>query len=319
MNTNTPALTNRLKKRFNHLKKWAKNTNITCFRVYDKDIPEYPLIIDWYCGNVVIWVYHRTLDDTPEKEENYISQCLEEIETGLNVNKSEIFLKRRLLQKGEKQYVKTSCENQAFTVQEQGLKFEVNLSDYLDTGIFLDHRNTRNLVRQKAKGKSVLNLFAYTGSFTCYAIDGGASQTVTVDISNTYCNWTARNFSLNHFEESPKNSIIVADCLAYIKDAKNRGLKFDIIICDPPTFSTSKKMADTSFVIDRDYAKLLSDCLKLLAVNGTIYFSTNSRGFILDETLLLENTKVKNITNFSIPEDFKNKKIHQCWEISKNS
>jgi 23S rRNA (cytosine1962-C5)-methyltransferase len=202
-------------------------------------------------------------------------------------------------------------------VEEQGLRFEVNLSDYLDTGLFLDHRNTRAMVRDRAAGKRVLNLFAYTGSFTCYARAGGARSTITVDLSNTYCDWAARNLALNNFTAGPDHSIVRADCLDWlVHDARAAG-PFDLIVCDPPTFSNSKAMARRSFALDRDLPELLQILRDLLAPGGELFFSSNSRGLRLEEDLLPAGFSVEEISGRTVPQDFRNKKIHRCWILTR--
>lgn len=306
-------LANRLRKRYRHLRKWARRTDVTCFRIYERDIPEYPLIVDWYDGEAVVWLYQRKRDETPAEAQRWAEESLAQVQQGLDLSAAQIFVKERQVQRGNEQYDRFGQDSHVRTIAEQGLAFEVNLSDYLDTGLFLDHRNTRARVREEAKGKRLLNLFAYTGSFTCYAIDGGAKSTTTVDLSQTYCDWARRNLHHNGFEESDLHQVIQADCLAYLKEAKQRREQYDIIICDPPTFSNSKRMDQGSFDVARDQAALIRDCLSLLAKNGLLYFSTNARGFKLDESGLPPNTSYDELTPDSIPEDFRNRNIHRCW------
>ncbi len=179
-------LANRLSKRFRHLSKWSAREDAPCFRVYERDIPEFPLVIDWYEGEVVVWFHPRTRDDTPEREESFHNLAIGEICAGLQVGTDRLWIKRRERQRGLAQYERMGERNAVRTVREQGLRFEVNLSDFLDTGLFLDHRTTRRMVRERSKGRRVLNLFAYTGSFTSYAAHGGARATRTVDMSRTY-------------------------------------------------------------------------------------------------------------------------------------
>ena len=311
-------LEQRLKKRLKHLKKWAQRQNITCFRLYEKDIPEYPCVVDWYDGDVVVWIYRRKKDETAEDAEAHAEDIVAQIQWGLERNKKQIFVKERYRQKGEEgreQYEKFGSDQYYKIVQEQGLSFEVNLSDYLDTGLFLDHRPARTWVREQCKGLSVLNLFAYTGSFSVYALDGGASSVTTIDLSNTYGQWTEKNMEINGFLPTKNNLVIQADCLAWLKQAKQEENAYDLIICDPPTFSNSKKMTDASFVIDRDYPWLLADMIKILAPGGKILFSNNSRGFKLDETKLPSGFMARDVSKSSIPQDFRNERIHQAWWI----
>ncbi len=305
-------LANRLRKRQRHLRKWAKRQNVTCYRLYERDIPEFPLIVDWYAGEVVVWLYARKRDETPAEEDAFRDEALAEIAAGLDLEPAQIFVKERARQRGNWQYGRFQQSAQIRTVSEQGLRFEVNLSDYLDTGLFLDHRLTRDMVRQRARGQRVLNLFAYTGSFTCYALDGGAAAITTVDLSNTYTEWTARNMALNGFAPGPQHHLIQADCLQYLEDAARRRERYDLIVCDPPTFSNSKRMAQGSFDINRDHVWLIDACARLLASDGELFFSTNSRRFKLDEAGLPGLT-AQDITSQTIPEDFRNQRIHQCW------
>jgi 23S rRNA G2069 N7-methylase RlmK/C1962 C5-methylase RlmI len=306
-------LANRLRKRQRHLRKWARRNQITCYRLYERDIPEYPLIVDWYDGEAVAWLYQRTRDETPAQVAAWQQETLEQIQEGLELARDQIFVKERQRQKGEFQYERVQQREHVRIVAEQGLRFEVNLSDYLDTGLFLDHRITRDMMRRRAHGKRVLNLFAYTGTFTCYALDGGASATVTVDLSATYCDWAQRNLAHNGFAETPEHRVIQADCLAYLNEANQHRERFDLIVCDPPTFSSSKRMEASSFAVDRDHPHLIRQCVQLLTPGGQLFFSTNSRRFKLNERALPRNLKIENITQQTIPEDFRNQKIHQCW------
>ncbi len=311
-------LANRLQKRQRHLQKWAKRQDVTCYRLYERNIPEYPAIIDWYDGEVVTWLYERTRDETPAQQAAWRAHTLAEIQAGLGVTAGQIFIKERARQQGlETQYERLAQTGHSRLVREQGLIFEVNLSDYLDTGLFLDHRQTRAMVRERAAGKRVLNLFAYTGSFTVYAAHGRAHHTTTVDLSPTYSEWAARNLAHNGFAVGQQHPIITADCLQYLVDAATRGEQYDLIICDPPTFSNSKRMQQASFAIDRDHPALMQNCLRLLAPGGELFFSTNSRRFKLDNTAVPPAVTCTELTPQTIPEDFHNKRIHRCWLLQK--
>lgn len=310
-------LANRLRKQQRHLRKWAKREAISCYRLYERDIPEYPAIVDWYDGEVVVWLYGRTRDETPTQEAEWRDHVLAEIETGLELPRSHIFVKERARQQGlDTQYERLAQTGHVRLVQEQGLTFEVNLSDYLDTGLFLDHRQTRALVRERAEGKRVLNLFAYTGSFTVYAAHGRAQSTTTIDLSQTYCDWAARNLAHNGYAVGRQYRIIAADCLQYLADAARQHEKYDLIICDPPTFSNSKKMQQRSFAIERDYPALIQACTRLLSSGGELFFSNNARGFKLQPDLL-PNLHITEITPATIPPDFRNTRIHRCWIMQK--
>lgn len=311
-------LSNRLRKRQKHLRKWARRQGITCYRLYERDIPEFPCIVDWYDGEAVVWLYDRTRDETAVQQQQFHQQTLSEIQAGLDLSQAQIFVKERAIQSGlDQQYGVYGRSQHTRLVQEHNLTFEVNLSDYLDTGLFLDHRPSRQSLREQAGGKRVLNLFAYTGAFTVYAIAGGAQQTTTVDLSQTYCQWAERNLAHNGFSAGKQHRIVAQDCLQYLKDAGKRREQYDWIVCDPPTFSNSKKMSASSFSVDRDHGKLLMDCYRLLVPKGTILFSNNSRQFKLNDTLLNRYFEVEEITAQSIPEDFRNGRIHSCWLLKK--
>jgi 23S rRNA G2069 N7-methylase RlmK/C1962 C5-methylase RlmI len=315
-------LANRLRKRQRHLRKWAKRHNISCYRLYERDIPEFPLIVDWYDGEAVVWLYERgqgkNNEETAVQQETAVwhTEALNQIQDGLNLSSSQIFIKTRARQRGlQQQYQRYGQQKQVRLVQEQGLTFEVNLSDYLDTGLFLDHRNTRRMVQAEADGQRVLNLFAYTGSFSCYAAAGGAKSTTTVDLSKKYCEWASRNLQHNGIHVGKQHRVIAQDCWQFWAQEKR---SYDLIICDPPTFSNSKRMARASFSVDRDYPELLQACLNLLARGGNIIFSTNSRGFRLETAVLPPQVTVSEISQQTIPQDFRNNKIHRCWRIQKS-
>lgn len=320
-------LANRLRRVYRHLRKWAKRTGVTCFRLYEKDIPDQPLIVDWYDGDAVVWAYDRTRNETPEQEDAWIAAVCGAVAAGLDLPAERIHLKRRFRQKdrqeGDGQYHRIGHQAAVKTVLEHGLSFEVNLSDYLDTGLFLDHRPTRLRVQGEAAGKRVLNLFAYTGAFTVHAASGQALTTTTVDLSNTYLDWATRNLALNGHVAGDRHRIVKADCLRWLSDAANAARsapihgRFDLIICDPPTFSNSTAMAKP-FAIDRDHPWLLARLHDLLQPGGIAYFSTNSRSFRMDETALTAFAEATDISDTSIPEDFRNRKIHRCWRLRKS-
>ena len=225
-----------------------------------------------------------------------------------------IYLKTRVVLSDKQQYDKFTSENVIEEVFEQGLRFKVNLSDYIDTGLFLDHRNTRTLVRNYAAGKRVLNLFCYTGSFSVYAAAGGAESTTSVDLSNVYLNWARENMALNLFVSSA-HKFIQEDVFSFLKEAEKNREKWDLIILDPPTFSNSRKM-EKVLDIQRDHLDLINSCLSLLTKNGKLIFSNNFGKFRLDPAVRQKGF-VNNITEETIPEDFKGSKIHKCWLIEK--
>ncbi|MSR18608.1 MAG: hypothetical protein EXS00_05485 [Phycisphaerales bacterium] len=314
-------LANRLQNRFRHLRKWARRSGVQCFRVYERDIPEFPVIVDWYDGDVVAWIHPRRKDETIEQEVAFLELCQSEVIKAFALQPERLFIKERQRQRGMAQYERAGAAGQTRTVMEQGLKFEVNLTDYLDTGLFLDHRMTRQMVRQSAAGKRVLNLFAYTGAFTVYAAAGGALRTVTIDMSNTYLAWCQRNLLLNEVEASSigvpdaaQHQIIHADCLAWLDHRPNVAEQFDIVVCDPPTFSNSKRMRDDSFSVDRDWSALLASIVPCVAPGGVIYFSTNSRSFSLSLEGLPPGWSARDISRFTQSEDFsQSRNTHRCW------
>lgn len=305
-------LANRLQRVYRHLRKWARRTDVTCFRLYEKDIPDQPLVVDWYDGRVLVWAMHRKKDETPEQREAWLDEVVREVKEGLGVDDDALYLKERARQRGLSQYEKMAEIRDEFVVREQGHRFWVNLSDYHDTGLFLDHRNTRKMVQDEAEGRRMLNLFCYTGSFSVYAAAGGAASTTSVDISNTYLAWAARNFELNELIQET-NRLERADILQWLPDALARQRRFDLIVCDPPTFSNSKKMRDI-FDVQQRHVELINGCLRLLEPGGVLYFSTNYRSFHLEEDELLPSDRHE-ITALTIPEDYRNKKIHRCWRM----
>ena len=305
---------NRLTKVFRHIGKQAKKTQVTCYRVYDHDLPEFPLCIEFYDNKLYIAEYKRRHNMTEEEHDEWMERTVDVICEVLQVAQEDIFLKLRQRKPGRLgQYQKFDEVQHEFIVEENGLKFIVNLSDYLDTGLFLDHRLTREKVRKEARGKKVLNLFAYTGSFSVYAAAGGADEVVTVDLSKTYLTWAERNIRLNGFSDDCKYKFIHADVLQYLK--KLPVAYFDLIIMDPPTFSNSKRMEDF-LDIQRDHVKLINDCMAVLKPEGILYFSTNFRRFVMDT----ENIKagaIKDITKATTPFDFEGKLFRWCYSITK--
>jgi 23S rRNA (cytosine1962-C5)-methyltransferase len=309
-------LGNRLAKQLKHLRGWAKAGGITCFRLYERDIPEFPAIVDWYDGDVVAWVYRRTRDETPEQVRAFEDRCEEEILDGLQLPGARLHMKYRgRIADRSEQYDRVDDRGVVRVVEEQGLRFEVNLSDYLDTGLFLDHRKTRSIIRHYAKGMRVLNLFAYTGSFTVYARAGGAAATTTVDMSRTYQDWTRRNLELNGFTPGESHRLVTADCLQYLEAGPGSGERYDYVVLDPPTFSNSKRMEAGSFAVDRDWPRLLVLASRFLADGGWLYFSTNSRQLRFDESLAPAGFEVREISARTVPDDFRNRKIHRCWTL----
>lgn len=306
---------NRLQKVDRHISKWARRQGVTCYRVYDNDLTNFPLVIDRYEQAIHVAEYQRDHSLDEFQHQAWLEACLDIIAKILEVPRFLVFFKERKRQKGQQQYEKVDTEKQQRLVQENGLNFLVNLSDYLDTGLFLDHRNTRQMVREQAEGQHFLNLFAYTGSFTVYAAAGGALTTTTVDLSNTYLDWAEANLRVNNFADQidKKHYFIKADVKQYL-DTLRSG-QFDLVVMDPPTFSNSKMMRE-ELDTQRDHVALLNQVIYATRPGGTIYFSTNYRSFKLDEANI-KGVEIEEISQRTIPQDFRNKKIHRCFRMQR--
>jgi 23S rRNA (guanine2445-N2)-methyltransferase / 23S rRNA (guanine2069-N7)-methyltransferase len=305
----------RLAKRFKHLAKWARRQGIEAFRVYDRDIPEIPLVIDWYAGWLHAAEYERPHERTEIEHDVWLDRMIEAAALELGVPPNQTFLKVRKRQRGGDQYEKVDARRAVLGVREGGLEFEVNLSDYLDTGLFLDHRQTRALVRAEAEGRRFLNLFCYTGSFSVYAAAGGAKETTSVDLSNTYLDWTRTNLSKNGFKDAGRHRIIRDEARAFLEHRTNRGEPpFELVVVDPPTFSRSAK-SETPWDVEQDHAALLELVARNLSPGGVVYFSTNFRRFHLAEEQLARLYTIREITSRTIPEDFRNERIHRAWRL----
>lgn len=360
---------NRLKRKIKELKKWARKNKISCYRIYDRDIPEIPVSLDLYeflpdhiqnkieaakytsfvaerisqndptiQGELVlntyavIYLYERPYEKDEKEEEFWFDQMAKTAAEVLNIPFSHIVKKERKRQRGTNQYEKDEEKESIYSIkgltQECGELFNIDLTSYLDTGLFFDHRPLRSIVRESASKKSVLNLFCYTGSFSVYAAEGGAKKVESVDLSNTYLTIAKNNMDLNGF--SDKNTYIYTrqDVIEFLKEkavkAKADELKedeyYDMIILDPPTFSNSKNTYNV-LDINKDWPKLCKDCLNILAPGGILYFSTNSTKLSFDKSLLPQAT-VKNkvimitdMTESSIPKDFEGTKCHKLWEL----
>jgi len=304
---------NRLTKVYRHVRKQARRQGIQCFRVYDHDLPEFPFCIEFYGDKLYVAEYKRRHGMTEEEHDDWVEKSLQVAAEVLAVNKENIFLKLRQRKPGRLgQYQKFDKVQHEFVVEEHELKFFINLSDYLDTGLFLDHRITRQMVREQSAGKKVLNLFAYTGSFSVYAAAGGAAEVVTVDLSKTYLQWAERNMQLNGFTDSDQYKFIHADVKQYLKTIAAD--YYDIIVMDPPTFSNSQRMKDI-LDIQRDHAELINDCLRGLRKGGVLYFSTNFRKFVLEKEKIAA-ADIKDITKATTPFDFEGKLWRWCYLIN---
>ncbi len=308
-------LANRLVKNRKHLAKWLKREGISCYRLYDADLPEYAVAVDVYEGErcwVNVQEYEAPKSIDPKSARRRLREALGVIPEVLDVPQDQVFFKVRRQQKGAAQYERLAEHRRFFEVGEHGLRFLVNFEDYLDTGLFLDHRDTRRLVGELAAGKRFLNLFAYTGTASVYAAGGGAVSTTSVDLSNTYLDWARRNLALNGFS-GPEHELIQADCLRWIEQAAGRR-RFGLAFLDPPSFSTSKRMTAT-LDVQRDHVALIRAALRLLESDGVLVFSNNLRRFRMDLDAL-SDLAIENITAATLPKDFaRNPHIHGCWKI----
>ena len=304
---------NRLKKNIKQIQKFLKSTDTNAYRIYDADLPDYNVAIDVYADWLVVQEYAPPKTIPEEKARRRLNDIVIQLPSITGFDSDKIALKVRSQQKGKSQYEKVSEKRENVIVYENGANFYINPTDYLDCGLFLDHRNTRQLVARKAKGKDVLNLFAYTGSISVHCALHGARSVTTVDLSRTYIDWAKRNFKLNsisgphHFEQT--------DCLTWFDTHKQ---KFDLMFIDPPSFSNSKRMEKT-WDVQRDHVELLAKAYDCLNDSGEIIFSNNFRQFKLDQQAMSDiGFSFENVSSKTLPEDFKrNPKIHQCWLLKK--
>jgi 23S rRNA G2069 N7-methylase RlmK/C1962 C5-methylase RlmI len=339
-------LANRVKKRLKHLKKWAKRLNFEAFRLYDRDIPEIPLVLDLYGDVISGALYKRPYEKDPSEEAVWLESMRETLSQSLGIAPENVIIKQRERQAGLAQYEKAAELGIIREIHEGKYKFKVNLSDYLDTGLFLDRRILRSMTGADANGKRVLNLFCYTASFSVYAAGGGAVSTDSVDISNTYLRWARENFALNGFEakllskeeffHSPAGSVknhaqgcpghrlIRADINVFLERALEGRHTWDSIILDPPAFSNSK-MSRADFDLKRDYEALLANCLALLSPGGSLWFSASARSFKtaacdLEKALTgqFPGIKAVDISEKIVDEDFRGKKGPKTFQINKN-
>lgn len=367
---------NRLAKQHRQLRKWARKNRVSCYRLYDRDIPEIPLSCDLYTflppgtddklsaalfikdeaeaisrndaasaqilkdelkrTYLHLYLYERPYDKPEDEEKKWLDAMADSAAKTLGIERGNVIIKTRKKQAGndegrQTQYEKIESGTQIRgLVQEQGQIFTVNLSDYIDTGLFFDHRPLRNQIRMSCAGKSVLNLFCYTGSFSVYAAEGKAKRIESVDMSKTYLEWAEDNMKLNGFNDENRYIFTRQDVNGFLNQknaevANAQGTnRFDIIILDPPTFSNSKR-TDTVLDINRDWPSLVEKCLNILTPRGILYFSTNSRRLSFNEELLPKSEsgeslyKAEEITAKTIPEDYRNSKIHRAWKIERKS
>lgn len=316
---------NRLRKNIKHLKKWANREDVSCYRIYDADLPDYAFAIDLYQGSNAQgdddrWIHMQeyappaTIDSRTAQQR--LQSAVAQLAIILEIPSEQIFYKVRRRQRGQSQYERQAKTEEFYRVIEGGCQLWVNFNDYLDTGLFLDHRNTRLWIENNSKDKDFLNLFGYTGSASIHAAAGGARSTTTVDLSNTYLDWGQRNLELNKLTKGD-HQFVHTDTARWLQNQihSDSPKHYDLIFMDPPTFSNSKS-TEERFDIQRDHWKLINDAMKLLKEDGLLIFSTNFRKFKLDEKLA-SKFNFKEITQRTIPEDFKRKgKIHRCWEVS---
>jgi 23S rRNA (cytosine1962-C5)-methyltransferase len=344
---------NRLLKRYCHLKKWAKRNGIFSYRIYDRDIPEIPLVVDLYTeissmnripGKTYLHIalYERPYEKKIDEEMTWLALMRKTAAETLDIEEKQVFIKMRKKQRGDDQYDKnteqlsvtdirkTHLKKTEIITAEQNALFWVNLSDYIDTGLFFDHRPLRKQIRDICSGRHVLNLFCYTGSFSVYAGQGNASSITSVDLSPTYLAWAEKNLELNGFETGKRFQMIQGDAVSFLSSVVAGNMSqvcpptgtWDIIILDPPTFSNSKR-TDTLLDINRDWPTLVNYCLDLLSPGGTLFFSTNSRRMEFSESAIFANRidapslSVLDISSETIPEDFRNSRIHRCWSITR--
>lgn len=329
--TDVSAFENRLRKNLARWQRWTRRRGISCFRLYHRDIPQFPFAIDWYATvapRAETRLYVQEIDTgwkmEPEAYTAWLVAVCDAACAVCAVPAEQLHLKRRERQRGRSQYERDAdAEAEAFVVEEGRNRFEINLDTYLDTGLFLDHRPLRGYVAetigrraQGGAGTRFLNLFAYTGSFTVYAARAGAIGSTTVDLSNTYQAWAARNFKLNGIDAG-RHRLVRADALAWLKAAAAAAERYDVIVLDPPSFSNSKKMQGV-LDVQRDHGRLVSQCHDLLAEGGELFFSTNLRSFEIDPTLQ-QRFAMREITHLSVPEDFRRpgRPPHRAWHAKR--
>ncbi len=303
---------NRVAKNEKALRRWARAQGVEALRLYDRDIPEVPLALDRYGDALLLALYERPYEKDEALEAEWLELMGQAAAGALGMAPGSVFMKTRRHQRGSGQYERLGSEGAERVILEGGLSFVVNLSDYLDTGLFLDHRPTRSMVRAESAGKAVLNLFAYTGSFSVYAAAGGAASVTSVDLSNTYLAWATRNLALNGFS-GPSYPLVRSDVSAFLAGAAASGKRWDLIVADPPTFSNSKS-AEKDFDVNEDWPSLVGACARLLSPKGRLYFSTNSRK--LKWSAGPVPGAWEDISAATIPPDFRDAKSHRCWRLT---
>ncbi len=302
------TLANSVRNKYRHLSRRFRRANIECFRLYDWDSKEIRIVVDWYAGHLVVAEYERR-QTGPE----YLPQMAQAAAEALNVPWEKVHIRKRHTKTAEgPRYGRLAERGERIEVKEGELKFLVNLSDYLDTGLFSDHRRTREIIRGLAKGRDFLNLFAYTGSFTCAAALGGARSTVTVDRSQTYVNWARDNLELNGLMNE-RHKLVQSDVMRYLARAEKEKKQFDLALIDPPSFYKEQSKG-IDFDINRDHPHLIEKVLRLMRPGTDIFFSTNHQSFE-PRFAGLEVKKIISLTPKTIPEDYRNRNIHHCWQM----
>ena len=304
-------LLNRLQKNLARLRPWAAQTQVDCFRVYDADLPEYAVAIDLYGDAAHVQEYSPPKHLDPGRTAARLRTILRLLPAALDIAPSRLFLKQRARQRGSSQYQRVAERNDGHLVHEMGARFWVNLSDYLDTGLFLSHRQVRAYIEARSRGRRFLNLFGYTGTATVRAALGGAVSSLTVDLSQTYLAWAEHNFQLNGL--SRQHALCQADCLTWLERAEG---SYDLILLDPPTFSNSKRMQGT-MVVERDHSALINQAGRLLAPGGTLIFSCNAHGFRLAPESL-PDWSLQPLSAETLPRDFARRpQRHHCWALTR--
>ncbi|MBR2804338.1 MAG: class I SAM-dependent methyltransferase, partial [Eggerthellaceae bacterium] len=313
-----------LRKVFKERRKWAQREGITCYRIYDSDLPDYAVAIDWYTGAgdargndyLHIAEYAPPASVDPDKARRRFNDVLAVAPVVCGIRPDHVFSKTRIREKGGGQYRNAGQRAYVTTVEEGGYHFEVDLAGRLNTGLFLDHRMTRQLVGELADDARFLNLFAYTGSASVYAAGGGARETTTVDLSQTYLDWAERNMAANGFS-GKQHAFVRADVMKWITEARRSGKRYDLIFVDPPTFSNSKAMGKRTWDVQRDHVELLIGVSRLLSEEGQAVFSCNLRTFKPFEDELEKNgVELEDISASTIPEDFsRTPRIHKCYLV----
>lgn len=311
------AFRNRCSKNFRHWSRWARRQQLGAYRCYDRDIPEFPLAIDCYVpadpargARLHLQEVETGWEQDASEHAAWLAAARDAVAGATGLAVRDIVVKQRPRRSGGRQHNKTGVAGVDFQIVEAGLRFWINLEAYLDTGLFLDHRTMRALVRTRAQGRRMLNLFGYTGSFTVYAAAGGAVLSDTVDLSNTYLDWAGRNFAANGLDPA-RHRLVRADVMRWLSTAVAEQRQYDLIVLDPPAFSNSKAMTGV-LDIQRDHAELIADTLRLLAPGGELYFSTNLRSFRLDPTLL-RSPQGTDITAQTRAEDFRDSRVHHAF------